>query len=135
MNSLIAWTASRLIVPLIAVVSVYMLVRGHDAPGGGFIAALIAGAAIVLRRFLEAEVRTSPGAFVPWMAAGLGLAVLAGLLAIPITGSFLGPRIWYLHLPLGVELKLTWSFLFDVGVYLVVIAVLRAVIEELGARR
>jgi multicomponent Na+:H+ antiporter subunit A len=134
-TSIVARTANHVIVPVIIVMSVYLLLRVHDAPGGGFIAALVAGAGIILRRFLEPEVRARSGNFVGWLAAGLVIGVAAGLAGVALTGSFLGPRIWTAHLPLLGEVKVTLSLIFDIGVYLVVIAVIRAVIDELGARR
>lgn len=135
MTSLIARTTNHLIVPVVVVMSLYLLLRGHDAPGGGFIAALVAGAGIVLRRFLEPENRAPSGAFVVWMTAGLALTVGAGVAGIVRVGSFLGPEIWTATIPVIGELKVTLSLVFDVGVYLVVIAIVRAIIDELGARR
>lgn len=135
MTTVIARTMSRVIVPVVVVMSVYLLVRGHDAPGGGFIAALAAGAAIVLHRLTWPEQEHESGGFVGWVVAGLVLAVGAGVAGIVLAGSFLGPRIWYVPVPLVGEVKVTLSFVFDVGVYLVVIGVIRAIIDEMGVRR
>ncbi len=135
MTTVIARTMSRVIVPVVVVMSVYLLVRGHDAPGGGFIAALAAGAAIVLHRLTWPEREHESGGFVGWVVAGLVLAVGAGVAGIVLAGSFLGPRIWYVPVPLVGEVKVTLSFVFDVGVYLVVIGVIRAIIDEMGVRR
>jgi multisubunit Na+/H+ antiporter MnhB subunit len=135
-TTVIARTMIRLVVPVVVVMSLYLLLRGHDEPGGGFIAALAAGAAIVLRRFVEQEgAPTRSGGFIPWLAAGLGLAVAAGLAGIVISGAFLGPEIWTFAVPVIGEVKLTLSFVFDVGVYLTVIGVIRAVVDEMGASR
>lgn len=135
MRTIIAQTAQRLIVPIVVIISVYLLLRGHDAPGGGFIAALVAGAAVVIRRFVGPEGEVRHGEFLGWMSSGLMLAVGGGLIGIALSGAFLGPQIWEAVLPLVGEVKITLSFLFDVGVYLTVIAVIRAVIDEMGAGR
>jgi multisubunit Na+/H+ antiporter MnhB subunit len=134
-TTVIARTMMRVVVPVVILMSLYLLLRGHDEPGGGFMAALAAGAAIVLRRFVDPERRPASGVFLYWLAAGLALAVVVGLVGIVLAGSFLGPRVWYLPVPLLGEVKVTLSLLFDLGVFLTVVAVVRAIIDEMGASR
>ena len=118
MNSLILRATSRLILPAALVFSVYVLLRGHNAPGGGFIGGLIAAAGIAVhalprgRDGLERLLRASPKAYI---GAGLALAILSGLPALFAAAPFLTHRWFLLDFGIGTTL------LFDVGVYLVVI--------------
>ncbi len=134
MSTIIARTAIRVIVPVAVLVSLYLLVRGHHAPGGGFIAALVAGAAIVLKRFADPSPR-EVGRFARATAAGLAVATVAAVVAMPLTGSFLGPEIWHFALPVVGEQKLTLSFVFDVGVYIAVISVIWSIVDEMEIGR
>jgi multicomponent Na+:H+ antiporter subunit B len=118
MNSLILRATSRLILPAALIFSVYVLLRGHDNPGGGFIGGLIAAAGIAVhalprgRDGLAALLRASPKAYI---GAGLAFAILSGLPALFLAEPFLTHRWLLLDLGIGTTL------VFDVGVYLVVI--------------
>ncbi|PEN12986.1 Na(+)/H(+) antiporter subunit B [Longibacter salinarum] len=125
MQSLILQIATRLLVPILLVFSVFMLLRGHNLPGGGFVGGLVAASAFVLyalavgvdgaRRVLRIEPRTLLG-------TGLALALGAGLLALGTGNSFL-QSLW-LKVPLpGLDdpLKLGSTLAFDIGVMFVVV--------------
>lgn len=125
MSSLILRAATRLLVALMLLFSVYMLLRGHNNPGGGFIGGLIASIGFVLYAIAHGTeparraLRLDPAAIA---MAGLGLALLSGLFAAlagapPFTGQW-----WFLGA--GEESKgiaIGTVLLFDIGVYLVVI--------------
>lgn len=118
MNSIILKTASRAVALLMVAFSIFLLIRGHNEPGGGFIGGLTAAAAFVLlvladgvaaaRRALR--LRTSTLA-----ATGLAVALAAGLAAAVAGQPFL-TGLWIVvgGVPLGTPL------LFDLGVYLAV---------------
>jgi multicomponent Na+:H+ antiporter subunit B len=118
-RSLILITTARLLVALMLLFSLFLLVRGHDEPGGGFLGGLIAAASFVLYVVAEgpgavrSALRVDPRvlAFV-----GIGLALLAGLLAA-LPGDVFFRAQWT---ELG-GLKVGSPFLFDCGVYLVVV--------------
>jgi len=125
MDSLILRTATRVIAPLMAVLSVFLLLRGHDEPGGGFIGGLVAATAFALvtiafgprtaRRMLRVDPRRL-------IAAGLLLALAGGLSALPAGLPFL-TGIWT---EVGIadhQIKIGTPLLFDLGVYLVVVGV------------
>lgn len=118
MNSLILRTTSRLILPAALIFSVYVLLRGHNEPGGGFIGGLIAAAGIAVhaiprgRGGLMRVMRASPKAYI---GAGLGCALLSGLPALFMADPFLT------HLWPASMAGLGTTLVFDIGVYLVVV--------------
>lgn len=127
-NAVFLMSLARLLVPVMVIASAYALLRGHNAPGGGFIAALIGAAAIVLA-YLSAPSDEVPRAERPYLAiAGSGIVVATGTgLFGLLEGSFLRP----LHLDIfGVHL--TSALVFDLGVYLAVLGVILAAVNRLG---
>lgn len=118
MNSLIFRTTSRLILPAAILFSLYVLLRGHNEPGGGFIGGLIAAAGIAVhaiprgRSSLIEIIRVWPKFLV---GAGIMLALLSGLPSL-LSGEPFLTHLWSFSIvPVGTTL------IFDVGVYLVVI--------------
>jgi multicomponent Na+:H+ antiporter subunit B len=124
MNSLILRTTTMLLITILLLFSVFLLLRGHDLPGGGFIGGLVAAAAValyVLAFGAEAAndmVRVRPRAL---LGVGLTAAVAAGLIAVLFGTPFLTGQWLIVDLPGNAELKLSTVLLFDVGVYLVVV--------------
>jgi multicomponent Na+:H+ antiporter subunit B len=118
MNSLILSAVTRLVGLLMLLFSIYLLLRGHNEPGGGFVGGLVAASAVALvamangagaaRRALLVEPRVL-------VIGGLALAVVAGILAAFAAEPFL-TGLWQFAgaLPLGTPL------LFDIGVYFTV---------------
>ncbi len=118
MSTLILRTASRMLTALLLLVSVYLLWRGHNEPGGGFVGGLTAAAAFILVAMAEGwrVARRALGVDARLLALiGLAIAAVAGLLAGPLGLPFL-TGLWWKEagLPLGTPL------LFDIGVYLAV---------------
>ncbi len=127
-NALALRTSTRFLVPILGAFSVFYYVRGHSAPGGGFIAALIGGAALALIYLSASSNRVRPLQlpFPLFIALGTIIGVLSGLLGF-VEGSFLRP----LTTDLG-PLKLSTALIFDLGVYLNVIGVILAALTKLG---
>ncbi len=133
--SLILRTAARLLLPLLLVFSVFLLLRGHDLPGGGFIAGLVAGCAFVVylfafdvdtvRTMLRADPRTLVG-------VGLVLAALSGVPAVFFGQAFFTGQWLILEVPAVGELKLSTPLVFDIGVYLVVLGSVMAIVMSLA---
>ena len=122
--SLILRVAARVLVPLLLLFSLFMLLRGHNLPGGGFIGGLVAASAFVLY-VLAAGVHESRRVLRvrPHLLLGLGLSCAygAGVLALLVGQPFL-TSLWVdLHLPVLGHLHLGSTLLFDIGVMLVVI--------------
>jgi multicomponent Na+:H+ antiporter subunit B len=124
MKSLILDTATRLLSPLLFLFSIFLLVRGHNEPGGGFAGGLVAASAFILlaisrdpqaaRHALHVEPQSLIG-------VGLLVAIGAGLVGPLVADPLLTGEWISLYLPNGLELKLGTPLLFDIGVYLVVL--------------
>lgn len=130
--SLILETATRALVPLLLVFSVFLLLRGHNEPGGGFVGGLVAAIALVLHAFAcgVADARRALG--VPpfrIVAAGLLVAAASGGLAL-LAGRPYMTGLW-LERALPVLGKLGTPVLFDAGVYLVVCGITVTIVFEL----
>lgn len=115
----------RIISPVLLLLSIYLLFRGHNEPGGGFIAGLAAVAAIQLQILSRgaAHLRGWLGPLLhPITGLGLFMAVLAALFGL-LQGGFFAPLWWFGEIG-AVEIELGTPILFDLGVYLVVISVI-----------
>jgi multicomponent Na+:H+ antiporter subunit B len=125
MNSLILRTAVRVFQPVLLVYSFFLLVAGHNQPGGGFVAGLVAAAALALYAIAydAASARTlaivDPRTFI---GVGLSLSLVSGLLPLLAGLPFLTGLWADLPVP-GGTLAVGTPFLFDLGVYLVVVGV------------
>ncbi len=119
MNSVILHTSSRLVLPAALLFSIYVLLRGHNEPGGGFIGGLIAAAGLAIhalprgRDALLPLLRLSPKVI---MGTGLILALVSGMPALLLAKPFLTHQ-WIF--PGGFAIGTT--LVFDLGVYLVVV--------------
>lgn len=137
MNSLILRTATQLLITILLLFSVWLLLRGHDLPGGGFIGGLVGAAAVALYAIAfghgaaRAMLRVEPTLLV---GAGLAAAVASGLLAILLGQPYLTGQWWILPLGGGAELKLSTPLVFDIGVYLVVVGTVLTMVLSLEER-
>lgn len=138
MNSLILQVAARWLSPLMAGIGLYLLVRGHLAPGGGFIAAGVVGLAIVLHNhaygqsFLDRMVRLGAGSL---LSIGLLISIGTGAAGLLWGDHFFAPATLHLTLPLLGDVPLPSELLFEVGVFLTVLGLTVAVVQELGRER
>jgi multicomponent Na+:H+ antiporter subunit B len=122
MNTMILRETTRRLVPLILVVSVFLLLRGHEHPGGGFVGGLVASIAFSLYAFVfgpraaRGMLRADPRVV---GAAGLAVAIASGFVgSIGGAAPFLTGQWGTLA-----GLKIGTPVMFDVGVYLVVVGV------------
>lgn len=133
MNSLILRTATRLLIAVLLLFSVFLLLRGHDLPGGGFIGGLVAAAAIALYAIAYGAPEAAGMLRLPpriVMGVGLIVSTVAGLLAALAGRDFL-TGLWWIRDVGPFEIKLSTPLLFDVGVYLVVIGVVLTMLFSL----
>lgn len=136
MNSVILRSATSLLIALLLLFSVFLLFRGHDLPGGGFIGGLLAASAVALYAIAYGHpaavklLRVPPQALIGWgLALGVGAGFLAALQGEPyFTGQ------WLIVTLAGVEWKLSSPLVFDVGVYLVVVGVVLTMVFALEER-
>jgi multicomponent K+:H+ antiporter subunit A len=134
-QSLILTQITRFLLPMALLVSIYLFLRGHNAPGGGFIAGLTTAIALILQ----------------YMASGIAWthrhwrqkyhkAIALGLLIVTGTGigswlfhhPFLTSAFGHFQLPLIGEFELATAMLFDLGVYFTVVGVIMLILVTLG---
>ncbi len=134
MTSLILQSAARALQPLLLFFSIFLLARGHDAPGGGFVGGLMASGAFALhavafgvssaRAALEVDPRSLTG-------IGLALA-LASALWGPSVGRPFFASVWTSFRIAGREISLGTPQLFDLGVYALVLGATLTIVFALG---
>jgi multicomponent K+:H+ antiporter subunit A len=132
--------AARLILPLALAVTLYIFWRGHNLPGGGFIAGLITAVALVLQYMALGQERAaalmralSGQRYTRWVGLGLGIAALTGLGAFAFGYPFLTSAHGHPQLPVLGELPLATAALFDLGVYVTVVGATLLMLSVLGA--
>lgn len=137
MNSIILKLAAKYLKPLFLIFSVYVLLRGHNAPGGGFIGGLLAASGILFYAFAYGPEKISLFRyFKPKAFLILGMV----LVLISATWSFAGSKpiftgLWT-EIDIGIiKIKAGTPLLFDTGIYLIVVGALSkitlTIIEEL----
>lgn len=126
MTSLILSTAARYLLPLLVLFSLFILIRGHNEPGGGFIGGLIAAAAFALNaialdvRSTRRTLRIDPRMLIP---IGLLIALVSGIIPLLYGESFMTGKWFSVFVPGLEELDIGTPLLFDCGVYLLVLGV------------
>lgn len=134
MKTTILQTASLYLLPLLLLFSVFILLRGHYLPGGGFVGGLMASIAFVLHAFANGIentrklLRINVGWLLPF---GLAIAIISGIVPILFKGQPFLTGVWYPD-PLPVLGMLGSSLFFDIGVYLVVIGASLTIIFTLS---
>ena len=115
---------TRLLFPVILLAGAFLLLRGHDLPGGGFSAGLVVSIAFILQYMIggadwvEARLLLRP---LRWIAAGLLLATATGLGALVFGLPFLTTHFSYLDLPVVGRVPAASALLFDIGVFALVV--------------
>jgi multicomponent K+:H+ antiporter subunit A len=115
---------ARLLLPMAGLVSIYFLLRGHNAPGGGFVGGLVMATAVIVQYmvsgtvWVEDRMRIHPQL---WVAVGLLAAAGSGVGAWLASRSFLTALSLDLNVPLLGEVHLSSVLVFDLGVYMLVI--------------
>jgi multicomponent Na+:H+ antiporter subunit B len=132
-ESLIVRSSKRFLLPLMLLFSAFLLVRGHNEPGGGFVGGLIAATAfalVLLSDGLEAARRLLRVAPLTLVATGLTVALASGVPAL-LQGRPYMTGVW-LGVPLPVVGKIGSPVVFDVGVYLVVLGIVLTILFALA---
>ncbi len=114
----------RWLFPVMIVFAVFLFLRGHDLPGGGFIAGITMSIAFILQylaggtRWVESRLRILP---VYWIGVGLLLALLTGVAAWPFGYPFLTSAFEYLDVALLGKVPMASALFFDLGVFVLVV--------------
>lgn len=126
---------SMTLLPLALLVSAFIFLRGHNQPGGGFIAGLITAVALILlymaRGVAWAQERLD-FPFQPVAVIGVAIATLTGLGSWLFGHPFLTSAFGYFSLPLIGTFELATALLFDLGVYLAVVGATLMILANLG---
>ncbi|MFI2779314.1 Na+/H+ antiporter subunit A [Streptomyces sp. ALB3] len=135
-RSIVFEVVARLLFHPILVLSLYLLFCAENMPGGGFVAGLVAGLALITRYLAGGRFELAEAApLQPGLFTGLGLfvstAVALGGLA---EGTVLHAWTYHGHLPVFGDYHLSTSVLFDFGVYLLVLGVVLDIVRALGAK-
>lgn len=135
-RSIIFEVVTRLVFHSIIVFSIYLLLAGHNFPGGGFAGGLTAGLALTVRylaggRFeLREATPISAGTL---LGIGLATAAASGLVPLLLGGQVFQSAIIEFWLPVFGDVKFVTSTIFDIGVYIVVVGLALDVLRSLGA--
>ncbi|MDA2807332.1 MnhB domain-containing protein [Nocardiopsis suaedae] len=136
-RSVLLEVAVRLLVPSVLVFSVFLLVSGHDRPGGGFAGGLVASMAFVLRYIaggrheLAAGMPLRPNTL---LAGGLLLSGITAGLPLFSGGALLEVVKHTAELPVFGKVKFASYLAFEAGVFLIVVGLVLSVVAALGAR-
>ena len=136
-RSLVLEVATRMIFPLIMVLSAYFFFAGHNTPGGGFAGGLTAGLALVLRYL--AGGRYELGETLPLdagkvLGVGLALSACTAVASLFLGAPVLSSAVLQFDIPVLGHVKLVTALFFDLGVYLIVVGLVLDVLRSLGAR-
>ena len=126
---------SRILLPLALMVSVYVFLRGHNQPGGGFIAGLITSIALILQYVCSGSewVRQRlPVDYGRVSVFGVLIATLTGLASWVFGYPFLTTTFGHIHWPLVGEFELASAMIFDTGVFLTVVGATLLMLAQLG---
>lgn len=133
MLSIILSTASRYLLPLMLIFSFFLLLRGHNEPGGGFVGGLVAAAAYALYLIangLEEAKKLLKVEPIKLIAVGLFIAFASGLMSI-LSGRDFMTGIWVKN-EFPVIGKVGTPLLFDLGVYFLVLGIVLKIIFSLA---
>ncbi len=126
---------SRIVLPVALLVSAYIFLRGHNLPGGGFIAGLITAVALTLQYMAGGLVWAQERMlthFRPLIGGGILIATATGLGSWVLGYPFLTSTFGHVHWPLVGEFELASAMLFDLGVYTTVVGSTLLILANLG---
>lgn len=135
-RSIIFEVVTRLLFHSMIIFSLYLLLAGHNLPGGGFAGGLMAGLALTIRylaggRFELSE--ATPISAGTLLGVGLATAAASGVVPLLLGGQVFQTAIIELWLPVFGDIKFVTSTIFDIGVYVVVVGLVLDVLRSLGA--
>jgi len=130
--------AARLLLPFTVLVAVYLFLRGHNQPGGGFLAGLVVAIALIMQYMGEGLQQTLTRLRIDFrilLGSGLLLAGLTGLAGIIAGAPFLTSAVGHPHVPLLGEIPLASATAFDLGVFMAVLGTTLLTLTAIGQAR
>jgi multisubunit Na+/H+ antiporter MnhB subunit len=133
-TSIILRTVTRVLMPLLLLFALFLLLRGHNAPGGGFVGALVVAAAFVLYTIAygvepsRRALRVDPATLLP---VGLLVALVSGIPAV-LSGRTFMTALWTRVVVGRAAVDVGTPLLFDVGVFLAVLGVVLTIVFTLA---
>lgn len=130
-NNLILRSTSSVIVFILLGFAFYLLLAGHNSPGGGFVGGLVSAAGLLLMYFAYGEKsvqKVLPINYMFLIPLGLCVATLTGLGSLLFNKPFLTQTFGSIHLPLFGEVEIATAMFFDIGVYLTVLGTTMTII-------
>jgi multicomponent K+:H+ antiporter subunit A len=134
-HPLLLVVATRVLLPIAITVAIYIFLRGHDAPGGGFIAGLVVAIALIMQYIASGYAWAATRARVDAQAmigGGIALAGLTGIAAWYFGRPFLTSTHAAVHLPLVGDVELASAVGFDLGVMLTVIGAVLLALRQIS---
>ncbi len=134
-HPMILSVVSQSLLPLAFLISAYIFLRGHNLPGGGFIAGLITAVAVILQYFAHGVswvIARNKIVYQSLIVSGLMLALLTGIAPLLWGYPFLTTWFDYFTLPVIGKFELTSALVFDLGVYLTVVGSTMLILSNLG---
>ncbi|BCO30462.1 monovalent cation/H+ antiporter subunit A [Thiohalobacter sp. COW1] len=135
MHPAVMASLTRLLLPLALLVSAFIFLRGHNLPGGGFIAGLITAVAIIMQYLANGVEWTQsrlPANMHPLVGLGLLVATATGLVSLVYGYPFLTSAYSHVHWPVVGEFEIASAIAFDLGVYMVVVGATLLILIHLG---
>jgi len=126
---------ARILLPLALLVSAFIFLRGHNLPGGGFIAGLITSVALILQYvssgvvWMQQRLRWN---YRSMAALGVAVAALTGLGSFAWGYPFLTTSFTHIHWPVVGDFELATAMVFDLGVYITVVGATLLILAQLG---
>jgi len=134
-HPLIMKTLMRLLLPVMLLVAVYIFLRGHNLPGGGFIAGLIAAVALIVQYLANGIEWTGKRLNFDkhfLIGSGILIASLTGAVSMLLGYPFLTSTFTHVHWPIVGEFEVASAIAFDLGVFLVVVGATVMILVQLG---
>jgi multisubunit Na+/H+ antiporter MnhB subunit len=125
-------TVARFAVPLTAWVSFVIFMQGHNLPGGGFVAGVMAGAAGAMYLLAFGAAKAARYRWWKVSVTGLLISVTTGTVPFLMGRPYMQHAIWHFNLPLVGPYELPTATFFDLGVYLIVLGTLMTIFVELA---
>ncbi|WP_080844273.1 Na(+)/H(+) antiporter subunit B [Cytobacillus gottheilii] len=134
-NDLILQTATKIVLFIIVLFSIYIFFAGHYTPGGGFVGGLLTAGAIILLLLafdMKTVAKILPINYMTMTAVGLLFAIGTAAGSLLFNVPFLTHAFGDVHLPILGEMALHTATIFDLGVFLVVVGVTMTIIQTIG---